>query len=84
VICGVFTQRKKTCQLQRPSASFVAEKLFGTVAVICVSELTLKLAETLWKATPVVPVKPQPVMVTLVPGAPEVGVKLLNPLRPRY
>src|SRR5437660_8637935 len=49
----------------------------GTVAVICVSESTVKLAETPWKATLVVPVKPQPVMVTLVPGAPEVGVKLL-------
>jgi hypothetical protein len=47
------------------------------VAVICVSELTLKLAETPWKATLVDPVKPQPVMVTLVPGAPLVGVKLL-------
>src|SRR2546427_5312614 len=47
----------------------------GTVAVICVSEFTVKLAAVPAKLTPVVPVKPVPVMVTtVVPAGPFVGV----------
>src|SRR5206468_3186880 len=47
----------------------------GTVAVILVAELTLKVAVVTLNFTPVVPVKPLPVMVTLSPGAPPDGVK---------
>jgi len=48
----------------------------GTVAVICVAELTVKLvALTLLKLTAVAPVKPVPVIVTTVPTGPDVGVK---------
>jgi hypothetical protein len=48
----------------------------GTVAVICVAELTVKLvAATLLKLTAVAPVKPVPVIVTTVPTGPDVGVK---------
>jgi hypothetical protein len=46
----------------------------GTVAVILVEELTVKVAETLLKRTAVTPVKFVPLMVTLVWGGPEVGV----------
>jgi hypothetical protein len=49
----------------------------GTVAVICASEFTLKLAATRSKATRVAPVKPDPVIVTLLPNVPLVGVKEL-------
>jgi hypothetical protein len=50
----------------------------GTMAVICVSLLTVKVvAATPPKATAVDPVKCVPVMVTLVPTVPEVGVKEL-------
>ena len=47
----------------------------GTVAVICVSEFTVKLATTVLKVTLVLAVKPLPVMVTVVPTGPLVGVK---------
>ena len=47
----------------------------GTVAVICVSESTVKLDERVpWKATAVAPVKPVPVMTTEVPTVPLAGV----------
>jgi hypothetical protein len=49
----------------------------GTVAAICVSEFTLKLAAKRLKATRVAPVKPDPVIVTLVPNVPLVGAKEL-------
>jgi acyl-CoA-binding protein len=50
----------------------------GTLTVICVAELTTKPgAGMLLKLTAVVPVKPVPVMTTLVPGRPLVGVKLV-------
>ena len=50
----------------------------GTGTVICVSEFTTKPgAATPLKATAVVPVKLVPVMTTLVPAVPLVGVKLL-------
>ena len=49
----------------------------GTVAVICVLLLTVKVAATLLKRTSVVPVKFVPVMVTEVPTGPEVGEKLV-------
>lgn len=46
----------------------------GTTAVICVSETTVKLlALSPANLTAVVPVKPVPVIVTVVPGGPEVG-----------
>ena len=48
----------------------------GTVAVICASETTVKFPDpTLvpWNATSVVPVKPEPLIVTDVPTGPEVG-----------
>src|SRR4051812_20866350 len=49
----------------------------GTVAVICVSELTVgELTAVPLNFTPVVPVKPVPVIVTDVPTGPVVGVKL--------
>ncbi len=47
----------------------------GTVAVICVLEFTVKLAAVPAKVTAVVPVKLLPVMVTLAPTGPFVGVK---------
>jgi hypothetical protein len=50
--------------------------LFGAVAVICVSLLTVKVAEIPPNVTPVVPVKRVPVIVTLVPDGPLAGVKL--------
>src|SRR5580693_7016616 len=49
----------------------------GTVAVIWVSEPTVKVAFfPLWKVTSVAPVKLLPVMVTVVPTGPLAGVKL--------
>jgi hypothetical protein len=51
----------------------------GTVAVICVLLLMVKLAVTLLlKRTAVTPVKLAPVIVTVAPTAPLVGVKLLT------
>src|SRR5262245_43604418 len=50
----------------------------GTVAVICVSLLTVKLALKVLNLTFVTPVKPVPVIVTSVPLAPLVGLKLLT------
>lgn len=49
----------------------------GTVAVICVPELTEKLAFKPLKNTVDAPVKSVPVITTLVPTGPEVGVKLV-------
>jgi hypothetical protein len=46
----------------------------GTVAVIFVSETNVKAALTPWKVTLLVPVKPEPVIVTGVPTRPLVGV----------
>ncbi len=43
----------------------------GLVAVICESELKVKAAEVVPKWTDVAPVKPQPVIVTMVPPAVE-------------
>ena len=49
----------------------------GTVAVTCVSEFTVKVvAATPPKATRFVPVNPEPVITTRVPGGPLLGVKL--------
>src|SRR6202007_2827523 len=48
----------------------------GTVAVIVVAELTVKLALVPLNRTAVAPVKLVPLMVTLVPTGPLVGVKL--------
>jgi len=48
----------------------------GTVAVICVSELTVKFAAVPLKVTAVAPVKFRPVMTTDVPPVPWLGVKL--------
>jgi hypothetical protein len=50
----------------------------GTVAVICVSEFTVKTEATRLKATRVAPVKPVPVIVTVVPIVPLVGVNELR------
>jgi len=47
----------------------------GTVAVICVSESTVKLAAARLNATRVAPVKRAPVIVTVVPAGPLLGVK---------
>lgn len=47
----------------------------GTVAVIWMSESTVKVVEVPLKLTDVAPVKLAPVIVTLVPGPPLVGVK---------
>jgi hypothetical protein len=47
----------------------------GTVAVICVSLFTLKVAALPLKATTVAPVKPLPTRVTLLPTVPSVGIK---------
>jgi len=49
----------------------------GTVAVIWVLLLTVKVAATPLKRTSVVPVKFVPVMVTEVPTGPDVGEKLV-------
>src|SRR5437660_699786 len=48
----------------------------GTVAVIWVNELSAKPAFVPLKVTAVAPAKADPEIVTLVPGGPEVGVKL--------
>jgi hypothetical protein len=48
----------------------------GTVAWIAVAEVTVKLAFTPLNATAVAPVKFVPLIVTLVPAGPLVGVKL--------
>ena len=47
----------------------------GTVAVICVSESTLKLAAVRLNTTPVAPLKFVPVIVTVVPTGPLLGAK---------
>ena len=47
----------------------VAAACEGAIAVICVAEVTLKLAATVPKETPVAPVKLVPVRVTEVPPA---------------
>src|SRR5206468_562465 len=49
----------------------------GTVAWIAVAEVTVKLALFPLNATAVAPVKPVPVIVTLVPTGPLVGEKLV-------
>ncbi len=49
----------------------------GTVALICVPETTVNVADVPLKVTPVAPVKPLPVMVTLVPTVPLTGVKVV-------
>ena len=49
----------------------------GTVVAIDVDEFTVKLAPVPLKRTAVAPVKVAPVIVTLVPTGPLVGVKLL-------
>jgi hypothetical protein len=50
----------------------------GTVALTCVSELTVNVvAAVVLNVTPVVPVNPLPVSVTLVPTAPLAGVNEL-------
>jgi hypothetical protein len=49
----------------------------GTVACIAVAELTTKLALTPLQVTAVAPVKFVPLIVTLVPTGPLVGVKLV-------
>lgn len=52
--------------------------LAGTVAVILVAKFTLKAADMPLNLTDVAPVKVVPVIVTLVPTAPPVGVKLVT------
>src|SRR5439155_23354990 len=49
----------------------------GTVAVIAVAEFTVKLALVPLNRTAVAPVKLVPLIVTLVPTGPLVGVKLV-------
>src|SRR5207245_3741441 len=49
----------------------------GTVAVICVSEFTVKVAVVPLKLTAVAPVKAVPLIVTLAPTPPLLGEKLL-------
>src|SRR5205823_5953666 len=49
----------------------------GSVPWIAVAEVTVKLALTPLKVTPVAPVKFVPLMVTLAPTNPLVGVKLV-------
>src|SRR5947199_5920748 len=49
----------------------------GTVAAICVAELTVKAAVVPLNFTAVAPVKAVPVIVTLAPTAPLVGEKLV-------
>jgi hypothetical protein len=48
----------------------------GTVAVICVVELTVNVALSVPNLTSVILIKVEPVMVTLVPTGPLAGVKL--------
>src|SRR2546428_1519846 len=48
----------------------------GTVVWTAVSEVTVKVALVPLNATAVAPVKPDPLIVTLVPTGPLVGVKL--------
>src|SRR5205823_6182740 len=48
----------------------------GTVVVIAVAELTVKLVLTLLNSTAVAPLKLVPLIVTLVPTGPLLGVKL--------
>jgi hypothetical protein len=50
----------------------------GTVALMAVSELTLNVAAVPLKLTVLAPVKPDPVMVTVVPTAPLTGVNALT------
>src|SRR5436190_1140651 len=50
----------------------------GTVTVICVSEFTLKTAPVPLNVTEEAPVKFVPVMVTLLPTGPLVGLKLVT------
>src|SRR6185503_19573576 len=45
----------------------------GTVALICADDTTVKLAEAPLNATDVAPLKPLPLMVTVVPTGPLVG-----------
>jgi len=54
----------------------------GTVAVICVSESSVKLAAARLNATRVAPVKFIPVIVTVVPAGPLLGAKELIPAVP--
>src|SRR6266446_5323544 len=49
----------------------------GTVAVICVAELTVNVAVVPLNFTAVAPVNAVPVIVTLAPTAPLVGEKLV-------
>jgi hypothetical protein len=49
----------------------------GTGAVILAEELTVKVADVVLNFTAVAPVKFAPLMVTLVPTVPLVGVKLV-------
>src|SRR5213594_768399 len=49
----------------------------GTVAVICVAELTVNVAVVPLNFTAVAPVKAVPVIVTLAPTTPVVGEKLV-------
>ena len=49
----------------------------GTFAVIAVAEFTVKLPLTPLNVTAVVPVKLVPLIVTLVPAGPLVGVKVV-------
>jgi hypothetical protein len=49
----------------------------GTMAVILMSELTTKPDAKPWKRTSVAPVKPLPLIVTLAPTVPAVGLKLV-------
>src|SRR3954470_17483073 len=51
------------------------EPAAGTVATILVSVLTLNALVTALNVTDVAPVNPDPLMVTLVPIVPDVGVK---------
>jgi hypothetical protein len=50
----------------------------GTVAVICVEELTVNAALVPLNVTDVVPVKFVPVITTLVPTGPDVGAKVVT------
>jgi hypothetical protein len=47
----------------------------GTTNVSCVSEMKVKLALRSFRYTPLAPVKPEPVTVTVVPAGPLVGLK---------
>jgi len=50
----------------------------GTVAVMVVSEFSVKTAWTPWNFTAVAPVKFVPVIVTVVPTGPVVGERLVT------